>query len=532
VTILEGRDRAAAEAISSLCYVNPFLAERVSLEAQALGAEYRHVQHVWTRRHGEDNPNVVPLGRLTERLLGAARTRLGSVGAASERDAALYLDLVRFHLFHRFEDDLMTLAYEAIASGGGAGKVAFYEAFAREAEAWLSGSPRLPALPGRIEHLFACVFQVRRAFALVHEHILGISPAAVALRAATWESVFTHDMALYQRTLYQRMHDVTTLIVGPSGTGKELVARAIGLSRYVPFDPRVQRFKHDRPGSFAAVNVAALAASVVESELFGHRRGSFTGAVQDKPGWLETTPAYGALFLDEIGELDPLIQAKLLRVLQTREFQRVGDTESRRFEGKLVAATNRDLAREMRTGRFREDFYYRLCADVVRTPSLQEQLRDQPEDLRAFVENILRRLMLAGGNAQLAASTSFRDSEEGTVERVAVDVVAWIRGHLGDDYAWPGNVRELEQCVRSVIVRRGYRPAAAAPNEPGVRERIGAAVAAGRMTFDEVFDAYCTLVYAQTGSFKEAARRMGIDRRTVKARLNAKLLAELNAPEV
>ena len=512
--LLTPRELAAAEAISRLCYANPFLPERMELEAKALGPEYRDVQRVWTRRHGEDNPNVVPLGRLTERLLERMRTQVAAGAAPSDREGSLYLDLVRFHLFHRHEEDLQSLAYEAIAASGASGKVAFYEAFAREAEAWLSASARLPPLPGRVEHLFACVFQVRRAFALVHENILGVSPAAVALRAATWESVFTHDMALYQRALFERMHDVTTLITGPSGTGKELVARAIGLSRYVPFDPKAQRFKHDRPGSFAAVNVAALAASVVESELFGHRRGSFTGAVQDKPGWLETTPAYGALFLDEIGELDPLIQAKLLRVLQTREFQRVGDTESRRFEGKLIAATNRDLAREMHAGRFREDFYYRLCADVVSTPPLREQLREQPEDLRAFVENIVRRIVLAD-----------------EVERVAASVVAWIREHLGDDYAWPGNVRELEQCVRSVIVRRDYRPAGQASAEIGARARLGAAVAAGRMSFDEVFDAYCTLVYAQTGSFKEAARRLGIDRRTVKARLDEKLLAELNAPE-
>ena len=109
----------------------------------------------------------------------------------------------------------------------------------------------------------------------------------------------------------------------------------------------------------------ALPATLVESELFGHRRGAFTGAVQDRAGWLEACPAHGTVFLDEIGELEPALQVKLLRVLQERTFHRIGDTRERRFSGKLIAATNRDLAAEIQAGRFREDLYYRLCADVI-----------------------------------------------------------------------------------------------------------------------------------------------------------------------
>ena len=104
---------------------------------------------------------------------------------------------------------------------------------------------------------------------------------------------------------------------------------------------------------------------MIESELFGHRRGAFTGAVEDRSGWLETCGPHGAVFLDEIGELDAAIQVKLLRVLQSRTFQRIGETKPRRFEGKVIAATNRDLDEEIGAGRFRSDLYYRLCADVV-----------------------------------------------------------------------------------------------------------------------------------------------------------------------
>src|SRR5690606_29799135 len=127
----------------------------------------------------------------------------------------------------------------------------------------------------------------------------------------------------------------------------ELVARAIGLSRFIPFDPKTQRFAEDFAGSFFPLNLSALSATLVESELFGHCRGAFTGALQDRAGWLEVCPHYGTVFLDEIGEVDPQVQVKLLRVLQERTFNRIGETDARRFSGKIIAATNRDLATEM-----------------------------------------------------------------------------------------------------------------------------------------------------------------------------------------
>ena len=148
--------------------------------------------------------------------------------------------------------------------------------------------------------------------------------------------------------------------------------------------------------------------------------------------------------LDEVGEIDASIQVKLLRVLQTREFQRIGETTPREFKGKLIAATNRDLAAEMRAGRFREDLYYRLCSDLVVTPALRDQLRDAPDELRNLVLFVSERVVGAGGAAELAG-----------------EVMECIDRDLGPDYPWPGNVRELEQCVRNVLVRKRYRPPAA-----------------------------------------------------------------------
>jgi transcriptional regulator with AAA-type ATPase domain len=190
----------------------------------------------------------------------------------------------------------------------------------------------------------------------IFDNIVGESMPIARLRAAVWQSIFTHDMRRYRRSLYNRISDVTTLITDPSGTGKELVARAIGLSQYIAFDAQRQCFSGDMTNMFLTLNLSALSPTLIESELFGHRKGAFTGAVADRAGWLEISPRNGTVFLDEIGELDAAIQVKLLRVVQSRVFQRLGETDERPFHGKIIAATNRDLAAEIRAGRFREDF--------------------------------------------------------------------------------------------------------------------------------------------------------------------------------
>jgi DNA-binding NtrC family response regulator len=302
---------------------------------------------------------------------------------------------------------------------------------------------------------------------------------------------------------------VTTLITGASGTGKELVARAIAFSRYIPFDPGARRFGERPEESFFPLNLSALSPTLIESELFGHRRGAFTGAVADRVGWLEVCPPLGTVFLDEIGEVDVAIQVKLLRVLEMRSFQRLGDTRTQPFRGKVVAATHRDLAQEMSAGRFREDLYYRLCADRVETPSLAERIRDSPQELSDLV------LFLAQ-----------RQAGEESAAELAHEVVAWIDRRLGRDYPWPGNVRELAQCVSNVLIRHEYRPAARA-STPSPRQALAEEILSGGLSAEEVLNRYCTLVYAETGSYQDAARRLGLDRRTVKARVDGELLERL-----
>ena len=207
----------------------------------------------------------------------------------------------------------------------------------------------------------------------------------------------------------------TVLVHGESGVGKELVARAIHFNSS----------RRDQP--FVAINCAAIAANLIESELFGHERGSFTGAHARARGKFELAHK-GTLFLDEIGEMDPGSQAKLLRVLEEKEFMRIGGDQSIRVDVRVIAATNAELDRRVETGSFRRDLYYRLKVVGIQVPPLRERRQDIPPLVEAFLEELSR------ANA---------------VPRKAIEPEALeaLRG-----YAWPGNVRELKNVLESVLV--------------------------------------------------------------------------------
>jgi len=497
--------RRFAEAVSRLAFCNPFLPERIAWERAALGGEFDERYADWNLDPEQQlSPNV---DRITERgaaILAAARDRVSPGQPLEGAEMQWYEDVLLFVLFHRFRDRIPAVAVQQPAAEVNRRTAKVYRELLREAEAWLTLDGRLREISVPWPHAFAAFFQLRRAFDNISRFIIGVSPLAVALRAAVWQSIFTHDMRRYGRVLFDRMADYTTLVMGPSGTGKELVARAVGLSRYVPFDVERLAFRADFAESFFPISLSAMSPTLIESELFGHQRGSFTGAVSDRAGWLEVCPPHGTVFLDEIGELDPAIQVKLLRVLQARTFSRLGETELRRFEGKIVAATNRDLGDEMHAGRFRQDLYYRLCSDIIYVPSLQQRIAADPGELHQLTLHLAQRLVGAEGAA------------------LAAEVEAWIGQQLGPDYDWPGNVRELEQCLRNVLIRKEYRPQLHRPpasSDP--LAEVHAAIGEGRWTADELLRWYCTLVYTQTGSYEAAARQLQLDRRTVKAKVDA-----------
>ncbi len=211
----------------------------------------------------------------------------------------------------------------------------------------------------------------------------------------------------------------TVLVTGESGTGKELVARAIHYA------------SRRADGPFVAVNCAALPDTLLESELFGHERGAFTGADRQKPGRFELA-AGGTLFLDEIGDLSAAVQVKLLRVLQEREFQRVGGTATLKADVRLITATNRDLTAEMAAGRFRSDLFYRLSVFNVHLPSL----RERDDDVLLLADHFIRAQGAQMGKGDL------------TLSRDACDLLR--------QYPWPGNIRELQNAIeRSLITSQG-----------------------------------------------------------------------------
>jgi two-component system response regulator HydG len=281
--------------------------------------------------------------------------------------------------------------------------------------------------------------------------------------------------------------EATVLVTGESGTGKELIARAI------------HKNSSRAHGEFVAVNCAALAETLLESELFGHEKGAFTGAIQRKAGRFELADK-GTLFLDEIGEMPLTTQAKLLRVLENRTFERVGGTRTLDVDARVVAATNRDLEREIEAGRFREDLYYRLNVVQIRSPSLRER---GTADIRLLAEHTLQK-----------SAQRNRKMIKGFTARALRAI---------ETCPWPGNVRELVNAVeRAVILARSEEvdledlPLAVQNwGENRKREPGGPGLAAG-MTLKEVEAELIGRTLSETGGNRtRAAAMLGITRQTL-----------------
>ena len=276
--------------------------------------------------------------------------------------------------------------------------------------------------------------------------------------------------------------DAAVLVTGENGVGKTVMAAAIHR-----WSPRASR-------TFVTIPCTTLAENLLESELFGQVRGAFTGAWRDKPGGLETAEG-GTAFLDDVAELPPELQTKLLRFLEERRFERVGGTDTVTVSTRIVAATNRDLGAEVRAGRFREDLFYRLNVIALRLPSL----RDRREDLPALTDDILTTLALRHQRRGLTLTPGARRAIE--------------------KYPWPGNVRELINALeRAVVLARGdtitaedlpdqvLAPAAGLPSP---------SIATVPASLEDVERAHVQRVIAESPTLEEAATRLGIDSTTL-----------------
>ncbi len=508
-SIIPREDLPFVQTVKRIMYCNPFLPERTELEEAALGPAYTATDHPWNIFMTEPSQDA-NLSLLLERVAATAdacRANLERRPPASEHESELYFNLVWFHLYYRHRGLLDRFVRDAHVTGTAGRNVPFFAKTNADAESYLGAGGHAVQWPYPYTHMFAFGFQVRRAFHHIFRFILGTSTTATRLRARVWQSIFTHDIERYLRSLIPRMGDIITLVTGPSGSGKELVARAIALSRFIPFDAAKGCFEQDFMASFYPLNLSALSPTLIESELFGHNKGAFTGALADHEGYLETCGSCGTVFLDEIGEVAPEIQVKLLRVLQTRSFRRLGDTHTRPFLGQLVAATNRDLQRAIHEGEMREDFFYRLCADRIETPPLREILSGDGEEMHYLVHYI-------------ASKVAGEEEADGLTR----EVCDWIAANLGSDYTWPGNFRELEQCVRSILVHSEYHAECLRPL-PSFAEQLDAA----QWTAAEVLRQYATRVYAKTRNYEQTARILELDSRTVKKYIDRGLLDELSS---
>ncbi len=344
---------------------------------------------------------------------------------------------------------------------------------------------------------FALFYQMRRAFYFIHNGLVGNCESMRQLRMNLWNNIFTHDIGFYEEYLWDKMEDFSTLLLGATGAGKGAAAAAIGMSGFIPFDSKNKRFEESFTENFISINLSQYPENLIESELFGHKKGAFTGAVDGHKGLFAMCSKHGAIFLDEIGDVSIPVQIKLLQVLQERVFSPVGSHDKLKFQGRVIAATNKSVDQLRIEGKFRDDFYYRLCSDCIEVPSLQRRIYENNGELDELIGVCVERI--AGARS------------EGIVRAVKEVIV----NKLGKDYHWPGNVRELAQCVRRVIIKRDYEGDKAI-SQTDMQRRLFVELETGALTGKEVMAGYCYLLYKKFGTYEQVSKITELDRRTVK----------------
>jgi DNA-binding NtrC family response regulator len=478
---IESSDREFFEVVFQIAFCNPFSEHRLELDAKILGH---------------------PVGRSPEEhldeLSSAISARVQKLEAQDRADVRRYSGTDRnlmqtvflFDTYHQFcrNFDQLILDQVKLGAQSAPGKFAG-DALVRMRKRGIGAAESA--------RYFAIFYQLRRAYHFIVRGLIGQSPCMQEFRRHLWNSVFTQDVRLYDRYLWNRMEDFSTLLLGETGTGKGRAAAAIGRSGFIPFDEKSGRFTESFMRGFTALNLSQFPEMLIESELFGHRKGAFTGAIEAHEGVLARCSPHGSIFLDEIGDVSVPVQIKLLQVLQERRFCPVGSHEPLRFRGRVIAATNRPLEALRGRNLFREDFFFRLCSDVIQVPPLRQRLKEDPDELHELLAHTITGII-----GEPAAELEDR-------------VAQTIRRTVGARYAWPGNVRELEQAVRRILLTSQYA-ASSLPNSQDVREQLIAGIEAETLDADALLAGYCTLLYRRTGNYEAVARLANLDRRTVK----------------
>jgi transcriptional regulator with PAS, ATPase and Fis domain len=348
-------------------------------------------------------------------------------------------------------------------------------------------------------HYITLLFQLQRAFRFIDEAVSGKSTRPSSNYANGCGTTFSPSTHSGTSTSFCRcMENFSLLLLGETGTGKNLVAKAIGCSGYIPFDDGSRRFVESYTLSFRAINLSQYSTGVLESEIVRTQKGVFTGAFENHPGLFAKCSKNGSVFIDEIGEIDIPIQVKLLNVLQERHYSPVGSHELQRFEGRVISATNRPIEQLIYAGQFRKDFYYRLCSDEPTLPTLRERICQNPDELRELIASLLHRVIEA--------------PEAELVDRIE----ARIQEIVPKTYHWPGNVRELEQCIRRICLTGSYQSQPAVPVKQAQDAIFQADAKGNHLSAQQLLQNYCRFLYGQHHSYETVARIEGLDRRMVK----------------
>jgi hypothetical protein len=474
-------DREFFAKVARAAFTNPFSPMRLELDLQIAGAS--------PINPGDDLVEQV-IARVGDRLAALAGERKNDLRLFAGEDRDILRIVFLFDIYHRFRKEFDTFIIRQIE----AGDAPCHIPFARDIFAHLTGYG-FGAEESR--RYFAIFYQIRRAFYFIESALIGLSPSMHDLRFQLWNNVFTSDISWYDIHLWNRMEDFSTLLLGETGTGKGAAAAAIGCSGFIPFNEKSGCFSESFTRNFIAINLSQYPETLIESELFGHKKGAFTGAIENHAGIFSRCTPHGSIFLDEIGDVAVPVQIKLLQILQERTFSPVGSHDRLRFHGRVIAATNRPLNELRQQGVFRDDFYYRLCSDIITVPSLRQRLQEEPRELELLVTSILKRMLGHGGDFMTPL------------------VYGVIEAEPGPAYPWPGNVRELEQAVRRIILTRHYRGETNGPS-PGLSGQLSAEVEAGTLDAQTLLAKYCKLLHQRHCTYEEVARRTGLDRRTVK----------------
>lgn len=473
--------RDIAHDIMRVSCVNPFTHERHQLNEKLLGTSVTDSTNVRKALRDYADSFISQL----------EKTGISSIHdvVLEDRDCLTYVYL--FYVYHHFMEEMDALIKKQLNSNE-----TLPVPFADDIYSTLIDKG---CNKNDIARYISIFYQMRRAYYFIDTALIGKSPSIAQLRCELWDTLFTHDILWYERMLWDKLEDFSVLILGATGTGKGSAAATIGHSGFIPFDTKRGLFTENFTASFIPLNLSQFPASLIESELFGHTKGAFTGAHKAHEGLFSLSTPHGAVFLDEIGDVDVHLQIKLLKVLEERLYSPVGSHEQCRFDGRIIAATHRPLAELRETTLFRDDFYYRLCSSIITVPSLHTRIREEAEEMQLLTSHLLTRIC---GEFD---------------EKLYAHVCERLDACIPTDYCWPGNVRELEQSIRHILLNDRCSPSVDySTNDAEKSQLFFDPVTSEPVTIQELTNVYCGMLYKKYGSYQDVARHTGLDRRTVK----------------